>query len=199
MSSDMRWLLHERCGDQLGPLSGILRTKYCFHIQCLTADVYDVALQVSRNLYQYFGADTNIVTQASTTSPEFEMTANVITLVKGADQLPARFPSHPVEFRPSLGIVIHKRDGNKRIYVFGDGLGAIFLKPLPRQRLELVIWGLDDCGLRQAARLMPMLTGVGQPDFIVTQKSMAWEGAAGALAMGYFDSSWQISEASFMQ
>ena len=132
MSSDMRWLLHERCGDQLGPLSGILRTKDCFHIQCLTADVYDLALQVSRNLYQYFGADTDIVTRPLSTSSEPNMTANVITLAKGADQLPARLPSHPIEFRPSLGIIIHKRDGNKRIYVFGDGLGAIFLKPLPK-------------------------------------------------------------------
>ena len=155
-----------------------------------------MALQVSRNLYQYFGADSHI---AAGPFHEALSSGNVITLVLGTDELPTPLPSHPISICRESGIVIDKRNNKKRTYAFQDGLGIIFLRPLSTERLELVIWGFDDSGLRQAARLMPMLTGVGQPDFIVVGKRMAWEGAAGALAMGSFDSLWQISEASFFQ
>lgn len=84
-----------------------------------------------------------------------------------------------------------------RKYPFEEGLGAAFLRPLPDERLELVIWGYDDAGLRQAARLVPMLTGVGQPDFVVVSQRCRWKGADGVLAMGFFDHAWEISKASF--
>jgi hypothetical protein len=45
---------------------------------------------------------------------------------------------------------------------------------------------------------LPMLTGVGQPDFIIVSKRCAWEGAAGVHAMGSFDNSWGVSETSFV-
>lgn len=77
-------------------------------------------------------------------------------------------------------------------------MGAIFLRPLLNERLELVVWGFDQQGLRQAARLVPMLTGVGQPEFVVVSQRCAWEGAAGVLAMGSFDNFWNVSEASFV-
>lgn len=88
--------------------------------------------------------------------------------------------------------------GFRRTYQFEAGLGAAFLRPLPDERLELVIWGYDDTGLRQAARLVPMLTGVGQPDFIVVSRRCGWKGASGVLAMGLFDYAWKVSKASFL-
>ena len=78
------------------------------------------------------------------------------------------------------------------------GLGAVFLRPLGNERLELVVWGADGSGLRQAARLVPTLTGVGQADFIILSKRAAWQGHAGAIAMGFFDFEWQISEGSYI-
>ena len=90
--------------------------------------------------------------------------------------------------------------GNKKtVFPFEVGMGAIFLRPLLGEKLELVVWGFDKQGLRQAARLMPMLTGVGQPEFIVVSKRCAREGAAGVLAMGSFDNFWKMSEASFVR
>ena len=93
---------------------------------------------------------------------------------------------------------LEKNDGKPRTFHFEEGLGAIFLSPLPDCRLELVIWGIDALGLRLAARLFPMLTGVGQPDFIIVSKRCAWEGAAGALAMGPFTNCWKASDESFI-
>lgn len=78
------------------------------------------------------------------------------------------------------------------------GLGAILLRPLPMERLELDIWGFDSFGLRLAARLLPMLTGVGQPEFIVVSERCAWEGTGGVLAMGSFDRHWELSEMAFV-
>lgn len=155
-----------------------------------------MALQVSRNLYQYFGADSDIVAGPLHGAL---ISGNVITLALGTDELPTPLPSHPISISRESGVVIDRRNTSKKTYAIQDGLGIIFLRPITAERLELVIWGFDDNGLRRAARLMPMLTGVGQPDFVVVGKRMAWKGAAGALAMGSFDSLWQISEAPFFQ
>lgn len=76
-------------------------------------------------------------------------------------------------------------------------MGAIFLRPLDDERLELVIWGYDVDGLQQAARLAPTLTGVGQPDFIVTTAECRWRGAAGVAAAGFFSYDWQIAAESY--
>ena len=79
-----------------------------------------------------------------------------------------------------------------------EGLGAIFLRPLPDERLNIVIWGVDDAGLRSAARLMPMLTGVGQPDFMIVSQACAWKGAAGIVALGFLDYRWNVSKSSYL-
>lgn len=106
--------------------------------------------------------------------------------------------SDPVGLEDGGGLYIRRRGGIKKVFPFELGMGAIFLRPLLDKRLELVIWGFDKHGLRQAARLMPMLTGVGQPEFVVVRKRCAWKGAAGVLAMGSFDNLWKVSEASFV-
>ena len=104
---------------------------------------------------------------------------------------------HPISLEPEEGIIARDASGFNRKYQFQEGLGAAFLRPLPDERLELVIWGYDDLGLRQAARLVPLLTGSGQPDFVIVSKKSRWQGANGALAMGFFDYSWNVSKASF--
>ena len=94
-------------------------------------------------------------------------------------------------------LYIRRHGGTIAIFPFEVGMGAIFLRPLPGERLELVVWGFDKQGLRQAARLVPMLTGVGQPDFVVVSRKCTSKGAAGVLAMGSFDNFWKVSEGSF--
>jgi hypothetical protein len=41
-----------------------------------------------------------------------------------------------------------------------------------------------------------MLTGVGQPDFVVFGESAKWRGIEGALAMGFFDWTWEVTGSS---
>lgn len=77
-------------------------------------------------------------------------------------------------------------------------MGLIYLHPLPDERLALIIWGTDEEGLRTAARLLPLRTGVGQPNFVMGGKEMRWSGVAGVKATGMFDSWWRVSHTSYL-
>ena len=73
-----------------------------------------------------------------------------------------------------------------------EPLGAIFLRPLQDEDgLELVVWGSDSGMVQQAARLIPMMTGSGQPDWVVLRRRGAWMGAGG-VEMGFFDWRWRV-------
>lgn len=153
-------------------------------------------MQTSRNLFQYFAADAEIVSSETLQVP-LSFHGNVINLSLGPSLPDPPHKDHPISVEPDQGILVRDAFGFRRKYPFEEGLGAAFLRPLPDERLELVIWGYDDAGLRQAARLVPMLTGVGQPDFIIVRRRCRWKGANGVLAMGFFDRAWKVSKASF--
>lgn len=187
--------IEQRFGRQLGSLESILRTRGILSIHAVDALNSGLCLQIARNLFQYFGADAEIL--ESTTAYNSEA-GNLISVEKGPTASPSHLPSYPITVDQGKGISIRNAQGSVRLYEFEEGLGALYLSPLPNEGLELKVWGFDDDGLRQAARLLPMLTGVGQPEFILVRKRCAWEGAAGVLGMGSFDSFWNISEASFL-
>ena len=188
-------MMEQRYGAQLGPLDSILHTSGRFLIRTSSKEIFDTALQVSRNLFQYFAADSEIV-DLNTDAVLHQ--GNVISVALGPD-LPESVPwFHSINVLADHGLVVRKHNGQKRVFQFEEGLGAIFLRPLPLGRLELVIWGYESCGLGLAARLVPMLTGLGQPEFVIVGKRCAWEGAAGAHAMGSFDNFWSLSESSFV-
>jgi hypothetical protein len=184
--------LSSRYGRQTGSLAAILRTTGLFLIKADHANL-PVALQVARNFYQYFSADSEIFLHNHV--PQNHK-GNVISIYSGTEFAPA-MPNSAITLS-ARGLQLRDVNGHYKEYPFQAGLGAIFLRPRPDEALELVIWGYDEEGLRQASRLVPMLTGVGQPDFIVLSRKCAWQGAAGVLAAGFFDSSWNVSPASYL-
>lgn len=188
-----------RHGRQLGSMDAMLRSKGTFQIVRHASEQVDAvehtALQISRNLCQYFVADTEITNDMSEAvnnrtgnvisvallvgvpqcSPTLGRVDHAITLVKGS-----------VEVRDAQGFKHTYRPRN-------NGLAAIYLRPLLDERLELVVWGVDEASLRIAARLVPMMTGVGAPDFVITDSRMLWKGIEGTLAMGFLDEHWRAS------
>lgn len=183
-----------RQGRQLGSMTAILRTHGPFIIEHPgTPNTSHLALQISRNLYQYFHADAVILSNA-TENPVSNAIGNVIQLAvgDGAATTGSDFPIHASTSGVSL------RDKQGRVKLYEDARGAAWLQPLHEERLELMLWGVDDGGLAQAARLVPMLTGVGQPDFIILGEETKWRGIEGALAMGFFDTQWQVTASSFL-
>ena len=151
-------------------------------------------MQIARNFFQYFAADCVISMKLS---EPVSTEGNIISVLLGQFSLPNWQP-FAIELDHVKGILIRDSLGGERLYPFEEGLGAIYLRPLPNERLEMVVWGLDEAGLNRAARLVPMLTGVGQPDFVVLGKESAWKGIAGARAIGFFDYAWNVSAASYL-
>jgi len=185
---------------QLGPIDSILRTRGA--IQIVPRSHHDdagaakhTALQISRNMCQYFSADTEITTDLFQAINN--MTGNVINVSlgpnvpQGASQMAGAH--HAITVYPDH-ILVRDAQGTMHDYRHrGRNLAAIFLRPLPDERLELVVWGVDEASLRIAARLVPTLTGAGVPDFVIADSTMLWKGIEGTLAMGFFDEHWNVS------
>ncbi len=184
----------ERTGTQLGGLDAILRSRGRFAIVICDEAATGITLQIARNLFQYFSADADIV-EPSWNSENFH--GNVITVGVGSN-VPKGSIDHPIELG-SENLVIRDDTGVKKEYNAEEhGLGAIFLRALEGERLELMVWGVDYHSLAVAARFVPLLTGVGQPDFMIVNRECLWKGVDGALAMGFFDSCWNVSKTSFL-
>jgi predicted esterase len=188
--------LSTRYGRQRGSLDAILRTLSSFRIQVCSNEALRAALQVSRNLLQYYRADSGIVTLEQHAG--VPIAGNVITLAVGKAPPPALLDDFPVQICEG-SISLRRANANvlKRI-PSQPGLGIAFLRPLYDENLELVLWGSDCVGLEQAMRMVPTLSGAGQPDFVVLGNDARWKGVAGVLAMGFFDYAWEISQASYL-
>lgn len=177
-------------------MAAILQTRAALHIVQHDEASAWVALQISRNLYQYFAADTEVVdsAQAATGSA-----GNVISIGTGDSVRQGALASHAIRICNG-SLTIRDRSGIVRKYSSTQekGVAAIFLRPLSDERLELVVWGSDVGALQLAARLVPTLSGVGTPDFVVLDSSSAWRGLEGVLAMGFLDSMWGVGETAFL-
>jgi hypothetical protein len=215
-SRDPSWQsLSERYGRQNGAMDALLRSTGRFIVKLCSPGSSEVALQISRNLFQYFAADCQIVTECAgpytaLSLPTDNTTGNVITVAVGKDLPPSLLSTFPIRLEENhLGLqLVHQNTRSDRCdggagahssgYAFQPALGAVFLRPLQAERLELVVWGFDLNGLEQAARLVPALTGAGQPDFVVLGPQCRWKGHGGVYAAGFFDWSWQISSGSYI-
>ncbi|KAL4801538.1 hypothetical protein BDV18DRAFT_148781 [Aspergillus unguis] len=205
--------MDQRYGRQVGAMDAILRSNGKFIINICSAGTEDAALQISRNLLQYFAADTHITSQCSllnTSSP-----GNIITLSVGNELPDSLSRVYPVRVA-DRHIILQKgcllvpgslngqldpdsrRSCDSHIFDHEAAMGALFLRPMDNERLELVVWGTDIDGFEQAARLVPTLTGAGQPEFVILGKSCRWKGHAGLYAAGHFDKFWQISAGSYI-
>lgn len=188
--------IEQRYGRQRGFLDSILRSGGPFEVVYCSDQVLPLAIQASRNFLQYFGADSNI-SPRSKYEDTLGRKGNLITICLGPTVPPARIPTFPIQV--NHGRVLLKTKDSKTISIpVKSGMGGVWLRPLPEERLELVVWGHDEDGLRQAARLIPTLTGAGQPDFVILDTEARWKGPSGAPAMGFFDYRWRISPASFL-
>ncbi|KAH1846444.1 hypothetical protein KXX55_001802 [Aspergillus fumigatus] len=214
--------LNERYGRQLGTVDAILRTKGPFNINICSAGLEHIAVQISRNFLQYFAADSQLSRQCgSLIYPDNNQnrvvdSGNVVTLALGNELPSSKLKLFPIRIQ-GQGLSLFQgccwpradteaspqsslnRECNEYEFPFERGMGALFLRPLENERLELVVWGADLSGLEQAARFVPTLTGVGQPDFLILGDSCRWQGHAGAYAAGFFDRSWQISSGSYIR
>ncbi|CAK4032670.1 hypothetical protein DOTSEDRAFT_69726 [Lecanosticta acicola] len=186
-----------RSGRQYGAMDAILRTHGAFSIVHHTnsSTTNHIALQISRNLCQYFSADTEIT---SDYKGALNSSGNIISIAIGNDLPPDVYGNHPIQVEDDH--ISLRAYGRRMRYAASakSGLAAIYLRALPDERLELVVWGIDEQSLPLAARMVPMMTGSGQPDFVIADRTMLWKGIDGTLALGFYDHDWEISKTSFL-
>lgn len=186
----------ERSTTQFGGINALLGTNGPFSIQCTSRRAQILALMVSQNLMQYFGADS--ILESDLYDAKRPERGNLITIGIGSSVGPGYLASHPIAVNTD-SLAIRDARGVKRIIgPRPGGLGAIFLRPLQHQRLELVVWGTDYSSLFTASKLIPLMTGAGQPDFVVTIEQSRWRGLDGAAALGFFDFAWNVSSLSYI-
>lgn len=183
----------QRHGLYLGGLSAVLATDGRFAIST-PQEALPLASQISRNLFQYFGADSEIDGILEKLVQPGRGNRIVLCLGTATTVFPVSDRPDPISVDKDKGLVIQIGQGQSAVYNFEGGLGVIFLRPNQAGHLDLVVWGVDLAGLHNAARLVPILTGVGQPDFVVVNKDCTWKGASGIHALGFFDIFWNISD-----
>jgi len=186
-----------RTGRQLGGIDAILRTQGPFIINYINPKAFNVALQISRNLHTYFYADSEIIGALPALLPP--QSGNRITVVVGMTVPECRsLTPFAIQFAPRR-LLIRNHEGYWHHITAEEGsLGAIWVQPLSDERLELMVWGEDEEGLAQAARLVPTMTGVGVPDFVILDGKAKHRGTDGVLAMGFFDAWWNITSSSYI-
>jgi hypothetical protein len=160
-----------------------------------------IASNIAHNLYLYFGAEVGLLFDYE--ADDVVLDGNVISIgMEDENQylqgvIEQSDLKHPFPIATYRG-AIHISDTNKKYVYNGDGVGAIYLQPLPRSRLLMIICGSDQKGLETAGKLFPYRTGVGQPDWIVVGTKMGVNGMQGVEAMGYYSNLWDIeAEVSF--
>lgn len=186
-----------RHGQQLGSMDAFLRTENGIQVVRTSRGgaVDKVALQIARNLCQYFGADVDVLDKTSSYSPEYSNTVRVALGDSVPDSYLKDFPLRVIH--PGV-VTLRGSDGLTKLYDSENGLCAIVVRPLRDDKVELLVWGADEEGLEIAARLVPMLTGVGQPDFVIADRRMLWGGAGNVLAMGFLDHMWNVTADSYL-
>jgi predicted esterase len=189
--------LKERRGRQRGPMDAILRTRGPFQIvRHIPGLAEEIALEVSRNILQYFGASSSITDEMGYANA-VETRGNVISIAIGTAAPPALIEDFPIKVdNGTLRLRMKSDQGSGRAVC--DAVGAAWLQPLSDERLELVFWGASQAGLRQAARLMPTITGAGQPSFVVFQSKKVDGDISEVAAAGFFDYAWEISAGSYV-
>jgi hypothetical protein len=204
--------ISQRYGRQVGAMDAILRTNGTFTINICSVKTEEIALQISRNLLQYFAADSYIARHCGSFDADHH--GNAVTVSLGNELPGSVYTSYPIRVSDGRMTLYRCLSVPKGLHGPIDSassrscghytinhepaMGAMFLRPLPNEGLELVVWGTDMEGLEQAARLVPTLTGAGQPEFVVLGDNCRWKGHAGLYAAGHFDKFWQISAGSYI-
>ncbi|ETN36331.1 uncharacterized protein HMPREF1541_08608 [Cyphellophora europaea CBS 101466] len=187
--------VRSRTGKQRGSMDSILRTAAPFRI-VTPKETYEIALQISNTLLQYFGADSEI-RYVEHHEKARQQGGNVIVIALAGSTPQSLLQSFPI-FVDEGCVFVREKDEVGRGRRIRNASSATWLQPLEGERLELVLWGVDVPALQQAARLIPTLTGAGKPDFTIFEHDKLNGVHSRVAAMGFFDFAWNISAASYV-
>jgi hypothetical protein len=158
-------------------------------------DTFPIALQISRNLYQYFSADAELVDDQQSMD---SFTGNIITVATGSNLPSSGLQDFPIQITNDSHVLVRARGNMPKWRRSNENdVGVVFLRQSQSEALELVVWGSTIEDLAYAARLTPFMTGIGQPDFVILDRKSRWKGVEGTY-LGFFDASWEIARSSVL-
>lgn len=189
------YTMRARC--QQGGADAILRSKGHFRIVFHGPETFPIALQISRNLYQYFSADSELLDGQQHLSKE-DFPGNTITIATGSNLPPYRLGEFPLQITNDSQVLVRPPGHFSNLKRLNhNDVAAVFLRPSQSEALEQVVWGSTLEDLAWAARLTPFMTGIGQPDFVILSRESRWKGIEGT-SLGFFDAGWEISRSSVL-
>ncbi|KAF8976537.1 hypothetical protein BGZ46_008181 [Entomortierella lignicola] len=204
------WELTERHRETYGPAIQILEKRvvvvvgsnFASHHTGLSHAADRIAKLVAHDIYLYGRGDVEVVTDQEylkrlIIEGEDYDRSNLVLI---GDQHQNSVTKHVLAMTEQE-VSIDSQDGLISIYPkvgmapsaeFREpGTGLLMIRPWGPSNLAMVIAGLDTDGLETAARLFPKRTGLLVPDWVVTGPEMAWKGAGGILAAGYWGNQWE--------
>ncbi|KAG8805334.1 hypothetical protein FRC17_005560, partial [Serendipita sp. 399] len=169
-----------------GPMNRILATTRPLTIVIPRSDIYvSYALRIAHSLLSYLRVDTNIAfdDEALRLHDQASMDCSNLVILGGVDNIFGRavLAKSPSEVR------FTEEGWQLRSYLFNEpGLGILFLHshPVCSSSLVMFVFGMDAEGFERALRLVPLRTGVGVPEWIITSNSADATGAGGILGAG---------------
>ncbi|KAG8780893.1 hypothetical protein FRC15_009190 [Serendipita sp. 397] len=179
-----------------GPMNRILATSQSLTIVTPQSDFYlHSALRIAHNSLSYLRIDSRIVSdeEAFQLFRQGLLDCSNLVILGGADNLfgqaiLAKFPS-VIKFIEGGWIIRGQRFDE-------PGQGIVFLHPHPicSTSLALFVSGTEISGFERALRLIPLRTGVGVPEWIITSNAADSMGAGGLLGAGYWGPDWEWNE-----
>ncbi|KAG0373548.1 hypothetical protein BGX24_011557 [Mortierella sp. AD032] len=213
ISKSKEWKQTERHRETYGPAIQVLENRVVIvigtHFNTTTVQFTKtadrIAKLVAHDVYQYGRGDVEVLSDTEflarydddSSATEDERT-NVILIgdehQNSATKLVLRKRSSEITIDTQIGTVSIQPDTDSASEGQDHhlpGTGLIMIRPWGPSNLAMVIAGLDPEGLETAARLFPKRTGLLVPDWVVTGPEMAWKGAGGILAAGYWGNHWE--------
>jgi len=199
--TDNTWEQTERGPHSYGPAVQILYTNPLMIVYgTLGLSAEEIAqrehqaLYVANALYYQIRSSIPVYSDQEVVSlmnqgQDFSETYNVI--VFGSPQTNS-FASHlsinPVEFKTGRKFRVSKRTYSE------SGFGVMSLGKYGSQTLALTIEGTDIQGFKNAAKLIPLSSGVRVPDYAVVGPEMGWAGGGAFYEFGYWDNNWKAND-----
>ncbi|KAG0197352.1 hypothetical protein BGX28_009156 [Mortierella sp. GBA30] len=213
-TSSNEWINRERHRETYGPAIQILEKRVIVvlgtHFEDPSAmgsegrfaqTAKRIAQSIAHDIYLYGRGDVEIITDKQygskiQTLGEGEKERANLILVGDVHQnsvtklILAQMEQEAVIIDSQEGVVsIQPRSDNAEEVDFRlPGTGLLMIRPWGPSHLAMLIAGIDDRGMETAARLFPKRTGLMVPDW---GPEMAWKGAGGILAAGYWGNHWE--------
>ncbi|KAG0272147.1 hypothetical protein BGZ95_012110 [Linnemannia exigua] len=213
-NTDQRWKISESDGwkqterhrETYGPAIQVLEKRVVIVIGThfdstnvqFTKTVDRIAKLVAHDIYQYGRGDVEVLTDTEflarhgdhSSAAEGERT-NVVLIGDGHQNSATKLILGERSSAGTASIQLDTDSDSEGQDYRHPGTGLLMIRPWGPSNLAMVIAGLDPEGLETAARLFPKRTGLLVPDWVITGPEMAWKGAGGILAAGYWGNHWE--------